>query len=32
MGKEKAQTKYDDAIAAGNAAALMKEDKENNLH
>ena len=29
MENQKAQDKYDDAIAAGNAAALMKESKEN---
>jgi len=27
MEKEKAQNKYDDALAAGNTASLMKESK-----
>jgi Ca-activated chloride channel family protein len=31
MEKEEAKVKYDDAIAAGNSAALMNESKDNTL-
>ena len=32
MEKEKAQKKYDDAIAGGKAAVLLKEETENEYH
>lgn len=32
MEKEKAEKKYDDAIAGGSTAVLLKEDTENEFH